>query len=286
MTTQDITMFAGLLFVLLPREPPRGDRITYSRLTDHTWQIWQRDLASGVDRQLTRSVFDKRFPGVGPASTVVYHTSSQRPWSTGDGGGGPERPILEELSPVRDVAVSPDGSRVVFAHPRLGAIESSNIWTARWEGDDARTVTDDPGLQFQPAWSPSGDEIAFIGGNGYGTYELYVAGVDGRTRRRLTENTSREFYPAWSPDGARIAYSSDASGDYEIWVIGKDGKNAAQLTRAPGLDSRPTWSPDGRRIAFTSRRSGGLEIWVMSTDGADQHRLFDAGAPACDPSWN
>lgn len=265
------------------RSPLTG-RLLYSRLTDGTWQIWRRDLATDERIQVTSSRGDKRYPSWTRDGQVIYHTSNETCHRTGN-GGRPDEPLLSDLWPVRDVAVSPDGARIAFSKVRTDLVDSANLWIADSGGKERRMLTAEAGLQHHPAWSPDGSLIAYVGGHGHGTYDLYVIQPDGSGQRRLTEDRAHEFLPAWSPDGSRIAFSSDVMEDYEIWVIRADGSGAEQLTQSPGLDTRPVWSPDGTRIAFATRRSGALEIWAMNADGSDPQPLIQEDGAACDPAW-
>lgn len=258
-------------------------QLLYSRLTNGTWQIWKTNLATRQQVQLTSSPGDKRYPAWTPKGQVTYHTSNHRCYWVET--GKPDKPFLDDLWPIRDIAWSPDGAKIAFSRFRTDLVDSANLWIADAAGGKERMITHEAGIQYQPAWSPDGKWIAYIGGHGYGTYELYVVSEDGTERRQLTQNRTHEFLPAWSPDGAQIAFSSDTSGDYEIWVMQADGSNARQLTRSPGLDTRPTWSPDGTKIVFVTNRSGFLEIWAMNPDCTEQHLLEKAQGGVCDPVW-
>ena len=274
--------------VVLEAAEQQGSRLqgtlAYVRLTQGTWQVWQKDLATGAQKQITAISADKRVPTWTQDGQITYCTTNQSCFQIRPGEQGSE-PLLSDLWPVRDVAWSPDGATLAFSRFRTDIVDSANIWVADASGENRRMLTQDSGIQQQPAWSPSGAQIAFSAGQGYGTYEIYVINADGSNRRRLTNNTTHDFLPAWSPDGTQIAWSSDATGDYEIWVMNADGGNARQLTNARGLDTRPCWSPDGRFIAFGTNRSGTLEIWVMNADGTNPQLLEKSAGGASDPAW-
>lgn len=264
-------------------QPSMSGRLLCSRLTDGTWQVWQVDLASQMRHQVTFSQGDKRYPTWTPDGRIVYCTTNQACFHA-----RPDEPsggLLMDLWPIRDVARSPDGRSTAFSKFRTDLVDSANLWLADAGGATRRLLTHEPGIQQQAAWSPDGRRIAYSGGQGHGTYEIYVVGADGAERKQLTTNQSHDFLPAWSPDGTRIAFSSDRTGDYEIWLMRADGAEPQQLTRSPGLDTRPAWSPDGTQMAFATNRSGVLELWVMAADGSDQRLLERAEGGVCDPAW-
>lgn len=277
-------MSAGLPAAAEEARPSLTGTLLYSRLTDGTWQIWQRDLAAQDPRQVTFTPGDKRYPAWTADGAVIYCASHQACFQSRLGESQSE-PLLIDLWPVRDAVWSPDGRRLVFSRFRTDLVDSANLWVAEGEGTQRRMLTHEAGIQEHPAWSPDGQWIAYSGGQGYGTYELYVIHLDGSQRRQLTRNQAHDFLPAWSPDGTQIAFSSDVSWDYEIWVVGADGSNLRQVTRSAGLDTSPAWSPDGRWIAFASNRSGTLELWAMRADGTDQRLIERAAGGVCDPAW-
>lgn len=74
------------------------------------------------------------------------------------------------------------------------------------------------------AWSPSGDEIAYLSDIGLST-NLYVAHVtaESATVRQITRNLFIDVMPAWSPDGQRIAYITNHDDDWAIYTIHPQG---------------------------------------------------------------
>jgi len=89
-------------------------------------------------------------------------------------------------------------------------------------------------IGYAPAWSPSGDRIAFVTrGN------LWTADADGSHRAELVEDADQ---PAWSPNGRRVAFVRKGY----VWTVRADGLDERQLARG----AHPSWSPTGERIAF------------------------------------
>jgi Tol biopolymer transport system component len=139
------------------------------------------------------------------------------------------------------------------------------------EGGAPRVLTD---LGEEPAFSPEGGRIAFVGyrnathveaeeNQGYVIGEIYSIGIDGKGLRRLTKNKAIETAPAWDPSGTRLAYveaKPDHSGlpglanlfpsGNRIREINADGTCARTIRSAPkvalyGVAWRPAVSADG-----------------------------------------
>jgi len=177
---------------------------------------------------------------------------------------------------------------------RSGPDGNTDIYAINPDGTGLRRLTDDPGEDRDPAWSPDGSRIVFSSNRGGGPYDLYVMNADGSNVSRLVNRP--DFYdanPAWSLDGHHIAFESMAvaDGNAEIYVMNADGSGVIALTNKPGADGDPAWSPDGRRIAYYSTRdplSGPWELWVMNPDGSGKSQLSMGNdySPAWSPDGN
>jgi len=258
--------------------------VAFTRLTGDYWQLWvMRPDGTGV-KQLTTLLSDKRYPcWTQDGKHLLFRNNNNQAFIL-DPSTKEEQRILPSLGLIGSVVESPDGAKVLFVRFRTELMDSSALWMTTIDEKERRVLTNEAGLQYDPAWSPDGKRIVYISGHGYQTHELFIMDSDGKNKRQLTDNKALELLPVFSSDGRTIAYVSDITGDYEIWTMDVDGNNQQQLTNSNGIDTRPCWSPDGSRIIFVSNRSGEPQLWIMNRDGSNVRQLT-TGQPCMDPAW-
>jgi TolB protein len=82
----------------------------------------------------------------------------------------------------------------------------SDIYSINVDGTRERRLTDSPGLDGFPSWSPDGQRLVFATDRAGGNWELCVMNSDGTEQQRLTNTSEKdEGIPAWSPDREKIA---------------------------------------------------------------------------------
>jgi len=181
--------------------------------------------------------------------------------------------------------VSPDGRWVAYRRnpPRS---DESDIYVVGADGGGSRNLTRSPGIaDWSPAWSASGEEIAFFS-NEDGGLDIWIMDRDGSLMRRVTDDPALDEYPTWSPDGMRIVFQSTRDGEFDIFVMSREGGDQTNITTDPARDQWAAWSPDGRWIAFISMRDGSEDIFVMRPDGSEVRNL--TGTPDLQeshPAW-
>jgi TolB protein len=66
------------------------------------------------------------------------------------------------------------------------------------DGSNVTRLTDDPGRNKRPAWSPDGRMIAFYSDRS-GNFEVYVMATDGSGVTKLTDDPDFDGFPSWQP---------------------------------------------------------------------------------------
>ena len=138
-----------------------------------------------------------------------------------------------------------------------------------------------------PAWSPDGTKIAFVGGDGSAGPpaggSIYLVNANGSSLRRLTTSNS-DSTPTWSPDEKTIAYEQATTmpKSSDVFMMDADGSAPRKVAAGVEVFSNLAWSPDGTKIAYLKAALSG--IFTMNPDGSGQHELNKVSATS--PTWS
>ena len=141
-------------------------------------------------------------------------------------------------------AKAPDTAKIVFTSTRDG---NSEIYVMNPDGSDQVNLTQRPSNDFDPVWSPTGNQILFVSDRN-GTADLYFMDADGGNVKQVFRRALGRQHPTWAPDGKRIAYArtTPLQDDAAIYIASIDGESEERITS--GLS--PVWAPDGSEITF------------------------------------
>ena len=192
--------------------------------------------------------------------------------------------------------------KIVFVSARDG---NNEIYTCNTNGSNITRLTNNPGNDDDPVWSPDGTRIAFISDRD-GHPGLYIMNADGSNvvQRTFSVNPDGGILGlTWSPDGTKIAYSDFAYYDdyygYEITGLYEVGATSGSplLLFGGGIGGgmHPAWSPDGTKIAltavrFVNREEYTYDIYTINSNGTGFTPLtvgINAGYDVFSyPSWS
>jgi len=259
-------------------------------------------ISAGGIEHITSENFRDMFPSFSSDGQYLFFSSNRRRADSED----ILRISAQHRSGISDIYVHRDArlmrptqardGTVAFCMEVPNALDAKQRFTV-WTLGGSNQFPTQIQIGSQPAISPDGKRIAYIGADG----NLWVVNIDGSQATQLSfgadkiveryksslsqeeltryESFVGQFgfpekmpfsYPSWSADGQRIAYTgmegSDATGrpNEDIWIMDYDGANKQQLTTNGSIDRYPLLSPDGKWVYFMSNRGGRWAIWRIA----------------------
>lgn len=196
---------------------------------------------------------------------------------------------------------SPDGEWIVFTSNRriyerertaeeealleVDPAYFADIWIMRADGSDQRQLTDVPGYDGGPFFSPDGSQIVWRRFDESGLIaDVWLMDPDGSNQRRVTDFGAMSWAPYIHPSGEYIFFASNKLGfeNFEVFIVDAEGeKEPVRVTYADGFDGLPVPSPDGRTLAWTSQRHGeeGAQIFMARWNHEAAHEALAAAPP-------
>ncbi len=146
------------------------------------------------------------------------------------------------------------------------------------DGYGPRVVTESNEPIMSPAWSPDGQNLAYVSFEGRSS-AIYVQRLASGERRRVSARLGINGAPAWSPDGSKLALTLSRDGNLDIYVLDLASQGLTRLTTDGAIDTEPEWSADSEGIFFTSDRAGNAQVYrVAANSAADVQRLTFANS--------
>ncbi len=209
--------------------------------------IWIKQVGGEELVQLTSNVGDHRPVWSPDGRNVAFSRLS-------DGGrgiyqvpahGGEAKLLFETPLVQSEIDWSPDGETIAFTS--RGKQGRPAIFLLSNENHSTRPLTaPEEGFEdWGPAFSPDGNEIAFVRSG-----SIMVMPAEGGELRRLTPQPERvQGSPAWAADGKSILFAAQSEGEMGgLWRVPASGGVPVLIRK--GMVWNPAASKRGFRLAF------------------------------------
>lgn len=197
--------------------------------------------------------------------------------------------ISHDFRDSANACISPNGELVVY---QSGTPQNFEIYIMNIDGSDQINITNNPGNNNFPVFTPDGNSIVF-----YRDANVFIMDIDGQNLRGISNVTIDINFPVrFNSDGTKAFVTSieesrqnislinmDGSGeqnltpvsggqdvnvdrisetlvyisgqgiDQNIFTMDFSGENKQNLSNEPGIYRDPVFSPDGSLVAFTKR---------------------------------
>lgn len=183
------------------------------------------------------------------------------------------------------VTWSPDSKELVYSM-------DGSLWRQKLGSKTAIQLTDGPGYDYQPDWSPDGKSVVYVSYQ-KDAMELWLLDLDSSKSKQLTSGGAVNVEPRWSPDGKQILFvSTSYNKRFHIFranliggalenVVRLTGETKSELPRyyySPyDMEINPVWTRDGKEILFVSNRGhihGAGGFWRMKAEpGAEAREI-------------
>jgi TolB protein len=177
-----------------------------------------------------------------------------------DQDGFNETVILQSSDPIMSPAWSPDSRRLAYVSFENNR---SSVWVQTLRTGNRIQVSNKPGINGAPSFSPDGKQLALTLGGIDGNLDIHVLDLATRQTRRLTTHRAIDTEGSWSPDGRYVYFTSDRSGGPQVYRVPAAGGTPERVTFEGSYNARPRLSEDGKRLAMVHLDRGNYRIAVM-----------------------
>ena len=214
----------------------------------------------------------------------------------GDAGARAPRRLTRAEGYDAEASWSPDGRHIVFASNRHAYAPDSEVDREQLERDpsfaidlyvmdssgrNVRRLTDTPGYDGGPFFSPDGTHIVWRRFSEDGARaEIMTMRADGSEAQPITRLGVMSWAPFYHPSGDYVIFTTNLHGheDFELYIVDAEGRHApVRVTETPGFDGLPVFSPDGDGLVWTSNRTadGTSQLFRAAWNDAYARQLLE-----------
>jgi Tol biopolymer transport system component len=179
-----------------------------------------------------------------------------------------EKVVYTGQTSIIEALLSPAGNSVIYSFYDTGNTKKNIYLNFSAKGGKGESV-DIPGNLKSAAFSPSGDQIAYLISNEDGGELLISKGVN--IIKRAFKTRLGAAIVAWPSDFLSIiSYSKDGYGD--LFVLKENGAFNKTISYQYDLNAR--WSPSGEKIIFSAKNDNNSDVDPAKAGSLSANQLF------------
>ena len=263
-------------YLLIGHVSPVGDRyrLTYTLYNVFKQSVELRQTIEGAANELrdmahyaSDSVFQILTGIEGAFSTRIMYVTAYGPLTNrlyrlniADADGRRVETMLESKEPILSASWSRDGRYIAYVSFEIDSRPA--IFLRDVINGTRQQLTNFPGLNGAPAFSPDGKQLAIVLSKD-GNPDIYILNIADRRLQRVTRHYGIDTEPSWSPDGKAIIFTSNRGGQPQIYQIQLDDLSIERLTFEGDYNAKASVLPDGSGIVMVHRREGVFHIAML-----------------------
>ena len=248
--------------------------------------LWLYDVATDTSRQLTHDGEGQSewLPAFAGAGCLVYAKDGPAIELLDLIPGGGSRTLVAEVGTITHLAVSPDGTTLLYLHIDFDVDSTYRLKRVELGGGEPVVMhTFSPNLgrggssedEVSIAWSPDGSSILVANTHEFsrefenGAIYIFDATAGGIVAKW------KGTHPRWSPDGETVYFRGFANQDDQGWFAMRlRTMNRTKVGFRPGTNNLVV-SPDGRYVAYDTSSIGDIPMGVVVTGKPPTVYLYD-----------
>ena len=152
-----------------------------------------------------------------------------------------------------------------------------DIYIMNADGSNVRRLTEAPGYDGGPFFSPDGTRIVWRHFDESGMVaDVWTMKTDGSDKRRITDFKSMSWAPYYHPSGKYFIFTSNKLGfeNFELFLVDVDGgREPVRVTFTAGFDGLPVFSPDGKKLCWAAGRTADGKSQLFIADWNHEQAL-------------
>jgi Tol biopolymer transport system component len=198
--------------------------------------------------------------------------------------GGRPKNISSSYGYDAEASASPDGQWIVFTSNRhayaspLSESEKAqleqdpsyflDLYVMDKNGQQVRRLTNRPGYDGGPFFSPDGSQIVFRRFKPDGkTAEIFTLDTKSGVEQQITRLGVMSWAPFFHPSGDYLVFTSNLYGyqNFELFIVDTAGRSTpVRVTTLEGFDGLPVFTPDGEHLTWNRKGPDGATQIVIA----------------------